>query len=290
MTEKDKIQSQEPKKDYYIDDESKNMDREPIVESENYKPAGKLKDKVTLITGGDSGIGAATAILYAKEGAKVAFTYYSSDNDAQRTKERLEELGSDVMTFKGDVGDESFAQKVISDVTSHWGNIDVLVNHAGEQMYQESILDITAEQIDRTYRTNIFSMFYFTKAAFPYLNEGASIITTSSITAYKGNPNLIDYSGTNGAIVSFTRSLSQNKEIIDKKIRVNSVAPGPIWTPLIPATFPEEALAGWGKSGALGRPGEAYELAPAYVYLASDDSSYVTGQTIHVNGGEVING
>ena len=290
MTEKDKIQSQEPKKDYYIDDESKNMDREPIVESEKYKPAGKLKDKVTLITGGDSGIGAATAILYAKEGAKVAFTYYSSDNDAQRTKERLEELGADVLTFKGDVGDESFAEKVISDITSEWGNIDVLVNHAGEQMYQESILDITAEQIDRTYRTNIFSMFYFTKAAFPYLNEGASIITTSSITAYKGNPNLIDYSGTNGAIVSFTRSLSQNKEIIEKKVRVNSVAPGPIWTPLIPATFPEEALAGWGKSGALGRPGEAYELAPAYVYLASDDSSYVTGQTIHVNGGEVING
>lgn len=290
MSDKDKIKTQEPKKDYYINDESNNMDREPIVESEKYKPADKLKGKVTLITGGDSGIGAATAILYAKEGARVAFTYYSSDNDAKNTKNRLEEIGADVLVFKGDVGDEDFSNQVIKEIANKWGSIDVLVNHAGEQMYQKSILDITAEQIDRTYRTNIFSMFYFVKAAFPHLNEGASIITTSSITAYRGNPVLMDYAGTNGAIVSFTRSLSQNEEILDKKIRVNSVAPGPIWTPLIPATFPEEALESWGKSGALGRAGEAYELAPAYVYLASDDSSYVTGQTIHVNGGEIVNG
>ena len=290
MAEKDKIKTQEPKKDYFINDESENMNREPIIESENYKAAGKLTNKVTLITGGDSGIGAATAILYAKEGAKVAFTYYSSDKDAKRTKNRIEEIGTDVMVFKGDVGDEDFAHTVLDEVSSEWGSIDVLVNHAGEQMYQASILDITAEQIDRTYRTNIFSMFYFVKAAFPHLSDGASIITTSSITAYRGNPVLMDYAGTNGAIVSFTRSLSQNKEITDKKIRVNSVAPGPIWTPLIPATFPEDSLASWGKSGALGRPGEAYELAPAYVYLASDDSSYVTGQTIHVNGGEIVNG
>lgn len=290
MSENDKIKTQEPKKDYYIDDESKNMDREPKIESDSYKAAGKLKDKVTIITGGDSGIGAATAILFAKEGAKVAFTYYSSDNDAERTKKRLEEIGADVLVFKGDVGDEDFSKEVIAGVTNEWGNIDVLVNHAGEQMYQASILDITAEQVDRTYRTNIFSMIYFTKAAFPSLNEGASVITTSSITAYRGNPTLMDYAGTNGAIVSFTRSVSQNKEFTDKKIRVNSVAPGPIWTPLIPATFPEEVLADWGKSGSLGRPGEAFELAPAYVYLASSDSSYVTGQTIHVNGGEVVNG
>ena len=273
-----------------MDDESKNMDRKPLIESDTYKAAGKLEGKVTLITGGDSGIGAATAILFAKEGAKVAFTYHSSDEDATRTENRLKEIGAEVLVFKGDVGDESFAEEVISSLTDKWGNIDVLVNHAGEQRYQASITDIKAEQIDRTYRTNIFSMFYFVKAAFNHLSEGASIINTSSTTAYKGNPTLIDYSGTNGARVSFTRSLAQNQEILDKKIRVNSVAPGPIWTPLIPSTFPEEALEEFGKDGALGRPGEAYELAPAYVYLASDDSSYVTGQTIHVNGGVIVNG
>lgn len=273
-----------------MEDESKNMDREPVVESENYKPAGKLKNKVAIITGGDSGIGAATAILFAKEGAKVAFVYYSSDNDAERTETRLKEITSEVKRFKGDVGDESFTQQVVYEVVKEWGQIDVLVNHAGEQMFQYSIKDISAEQIDRTYRTNVFSMFYFVKAAMPHFSEGASIINTSSITAYQGNPNLMDYSGTNGARVAFTRSLAQNKEITDKKIRVNSVAPGPIWTPLIPSTFPDEELAGWGKDGALGRPGEAFELAPAYVYLASDDSSYVSGQTIHVNGGVVVNG
>lgn len=290
MTEEDKVKTQEPKKDYFMDDESKNMNRKPKVESDTYNPAEKLKDKVTLITGGDSGIGAATAILFAKEGAKVAFTYHSSDEDAETTENRLKEIGAEVLVFKGDVGDESYAKEVVDKVVSEWGNIDVLVNHAGEQRYQASILDISAEQIDRTYRTNIFSMFYFVKAALPHLSEGASIINTSSITAYKGNPELMDYAGTNGARVSFTRSLAQNQEILDKKIRVNSVAPGPIWTPLIPATYPDEELASWGKDGALERPGEAYELAPAYVYLASEDSSYVTGQTIHVNGGVIVNG
>lgn len=290
MAEQDKIKTQKPKKEYFMDDESQNMDRKPKIESDTYKSADKLKGKVAIVTGGDSGIGAATSILYAKEGAKVAFTYHSSDDDAKRTENRLKEIGADVLVFKGDVGDESYANDVINKVIETWGTIDVLVNHAGEQRYQSSILDITAEQIDRTYRTNVFSMFYFVKAALPHLTEGASIINTSSITAYKGNPNLMDYSGTNGARVSFTRSLAQNKEIVDQKIRVNSVAPGPIWTPLIPSTFPEDALEDWGKDGALGRPGEAFELAPAYVYLASDDSSYVTGQTIHVNGGIIING
>ncbi|MEC6747378.1 SDR family oxidoreductase [Marinilactibacillus sp. XAAS-LB27] len=290
MTEENIVKTQEPKKDYLIDDESENMRREPVVENEEYKSADKLKDKVAIITGGDSGIGAATAILFAKEGAKVAFTYHSSDDDAEKTKNRLQEIGAEVLVFKGDVGDEKHATEVTQEVVSKWGSIDILVNHAGEQMYQESILDITAEQVDRTYRTNIFSMIYFVKAVFPHMNEGGKIINTSSVTAYKGNPNLLDYSGTNGAIVSFTRSLSQNQEFTNKKIRVNTVAPGPIWTPLIPATFPQEEIASWGKDGALGRPGEAYELAPAYVFLASDDSSYVTGQTIHVNGGVVVNG
>lgn len=290
MSEKDKIKTQQPKEGYLMDDESSNMKREPIVESDSYKAGGKLEGKKTLITGGDSGIGAATAILFAKEGADVAFTYYSSDEDAEKTKKRLEEIGAKVKVAKGDVGDENFAKQVIQDVVDEWGSIDVLVNHAGEQHVQESILDISAEQLDRTYRTNLFSMFYFIKAALPHMNEKGSIINTTSVTAYKGNPILMDYSGSNGAITSFTRSLAQNQEIVDKKIRVNMVAPGPIWTPLIPATFPEEKLASWGKDGAIQRPGEAYELAPAYVYLASEDSSYVTGQTIHVNGGVIVNG
>ncbi len=290
MSEEEKIQTQEPKKNYLMNDETENMRREPIVENDQYKPAGKLEGKTAVITGGDSGIGAATAILFAKEGAKVAFTYYSSDDDAEKTKNRLEEIGADVLVFKGDVGDESFAQQTVSEIKDKWGNIDVLVNHAGEQHYQSSITDITAEQIDRTYRTNIYSMFYFVKAAFPHMNEGGSIINTSSITAYEGSHYLMDYSGTNGAVVSFTRSLSNNTEIVDKKIRVNSVAPGETWTPMIPATFPKDVLAGWGKKSALKRPGEAYELAPAYVFLASDDASYITGQTIHVNGGRIVNG
>lgn len=286
----EKIDTQKPKKGYLMDDETENMDRKPQVESDSYKPAGKLEGKTALITGGDSGIGAATAILFAKEGANVAFTYYSSDDDAENTRKRLEEIGARVLVEKGDVGDEAFARTTIAKVMENFGMIDVLVNHAGEQHVKETIEDITAAQIDRTFRTNIFSMFYFIKAAMPYFNEGASIINTTSVTAYKGNPTLLDYSATNGAITSFTRSLSQNDAIIQKKIRVNMVAPGPIWTPLIPATFSKEQLESWGKDGALGRPGEAYELAPAYVYLASSDSSYVTGQTIHVNGGIILNG
>ncbi len=252
--------------------------------------AGKLKGKKTLITGGDSGIGQAAALAFAKEGADVAIVYFESDQDADFTENRIKELGQKALVFKGDVGDESFAKETVAKVIAEWGALDVLVNNAGEQHYQEKIGDITAEQLDRTFRTNIFGMFYMTKAAMPHLSEGASIINTSSITAYRGSSTLLDYSATKGAIVSFTRSLSQNSEVTEKKIRVNSVAPGPIWTPLIPATFPEKKLEKWGKDGALERPGQPYELAPAYVYLASSDSSYVTGQTIHVNGGVVVNG
>ncbi len=286
------------------------MDRKPLIESDTYKAAGKLEGKVTLITGGDSGIGAATAILFAKEGAKVAFTYHSSDEDATRTENRLKEIGAEVLVFKGDVGDESFAEEVISSLTYKWGTIDVLVNHAGEQRYQASITDIKAEQIDRTYRTNIFSMFYFVKAALNHLSEGASIINTSSITAYKGNPTLMDYSGANGARVSFTRSLAQNQEILDKKIRVNSVAPGPIWTPLIPSTFPEDDYCIGNVPGGKKRPQypqkRLWKSLERTVHLVDPEKrmnlllpmftslpmipSYVTGQTIHVNGGVIVNG
>ena len=290
MSKKPTIPTQKPKTGYLMNDESKNMDRKPIIENDSYKASEKLKGKTALINGGDSGIGAAIAILFAKEGANVAFTYYSSDDDAKRTEKRLKELGAKVLVLKGDSGDEEFVKKAVKQVKDDLGNIDVLVNHAGEQHTKESILDITAAQIDRTFRTNVFSMFYFVKAALPFLNENASIINTTSVTAYKGNPILLDYSASNGAVTSFTRSLAQNDEMVEKKIRVNMVAPGPIWTPLIPATFSKEQLEGWGEDGALKRPGEAYELAPAYVYLASEDSSYVTGQTLHVNGGVIVNG
>lgn len=282
--------SQEPKKAYLMSDATADVPQEIETEDPNYKPAGKLKDKNTIITGGDSGIGRATAIAFAKEGANVAIVYHENDEDAEKTKDRLKDLGVNVLAIKGDVGDEDFVVQVVKEVTDEWGQIDVLVNHAGEQHVQEKIEDITAEQIDRTFRTNVYSMHYFVKAALPYLSEGSSIINTASITAYKGKPILLDYSASNGAVVSFTRALSQHSQILDKKIRVNGVAPGPILTPMIPATFNEEQLKSWGKSGALGRPGKAYELAGAYVYLASSDSSYVSGQMLHVNGGEIING
>lgn len=285
-----KVETQTPKKGYLIDDESKNVHPAPKIVSDDYKPADKLLDKVAIVTGGDSGIGASTALYFAKEGADVVFTYYDEEEDAARMVDLIEAEGRQVVSIKGDVGSESFAEEVVKTTVAKFGKIDILVNVAGEQHVQEHLTDITAAQLDRTFRTNIFSNFYFVKAALPHLTTGASIINTASITAYQGSPALLDYSSTKGAIVSFTRSLSQNQDLLDRKIRVNAVAPGPIWTPLIPATFTEEQLENWGDTVPLGRSGEAYELAPAYVYLASSDSSYVSGQTIHVNGGTVING
>lgn len=285
-----KVETQTPKKGYLIDDESKNVHPAPKIVSDDYKPADKLLDKVAIVTGGDSGIGASTALYFAKEGADIVFTYYDEEEDAARMVDLIEAEGRQVVSIKGDVGSESFAEEVVKTTVAKFGKIDILVNVAGEQHVQEHLTDITAAQLDRTFRTNIFSNFYFIKAALPHLTTGASIINTASITAYQGSPALLDYSSTKGAIVSFTRSLSQNQDLLDRKIRVNAVAPGPIWTPLIPATFTEEQLENWGDTVPLGRSGEAYELAPAYVYLASSDSSYVSGQTIHVNGGTVING
>lgn len=285
-----KVETQTPKEGYLIDDESKNVHPAPKIVSDDYKPADKLHDKVAIVTGGDSGIGASTALYFAKEGADIVFTYYDEEEDAARMVDLIEAEGRQVVSIKGDVGEESFAEEVVKTTVAKFGKIDILVNVAGEQHVQEHLTDITAAQLDRTFRTNIFSNFYIIKAALPHLTTGASIINTASITAYQGSPALLDYSSTKGAIVSFTRSLSQNQDLLDRKIRVNAVAPGPIWTPLIPATFTEEQLENWGDTVPLGRSGEAYELAPAYVYLASSDSSYVSGQTIHVNGGTVING
>lgn len=264
------------------------MNPQPKSVDDNYRGSGKLNGKVAIVTGGDSGIGKAVSIYFAKEGADIAISYLDEDEDAKETKELVEKEGRKCLLIRGDVGQEKHCKKMIEGVIDEFGKLDILVNNAGEQHPQKSLLDITDEQLQRTFRTNIFSIFYITKAALPHLKEGSAIINTASITAYKGSPGLLDYSATKGAIVSFTRSLSEN--LISKGIRVNGVAPGPIWTPLIPSTFSAEHVGSFGASQPMERPGQPHELAPAYVYLASDDSSYVSGQMIHVNGGEVLNG
>jgi len=254
----------------------------------NYKGSGKLDGKVAIITGGDSGIGRSVAAYYAKEGADVVIVYLNEHDDAQKTKELVENEGRKCLTIDGDIGDETFCNKVVEKTVAEFGKVNILVNNAAEQHPQNSLLDITAEQLEKTFRTNIFSMFYLTKATLPHLSKGDTIINTTSITAYKGNETLIDYSSTKGAITSFTRSLSQS--IATQGIRVNGVAPGPIWTPLIPSTFDSQKVASFGADTPFKRAGQPSELAPAYVYLASDDSSYVTGQIIHINGGHIVNG
>ncbi|WP_054957057.1 SDR family oxidoreductase [Paenibacillus dakarensis] len=264
------------------------MNPRPEFESSQYQAAGKLEGKVALITGGDSGIGRAVAVYYAKEGADVAIVYLNEHKDAEETKQQVEQEGRKCILIPGDIGDDAFCKESVKQTVDQLGKLDILVNNAAEQHPQNSIEDITKEQLERTFRTNILGMFFMTQAAMPHLGQGSSIINTASITAYRGSPKLIDYSSTKGAIVSFTRSLSMN--LAEKGIRVNGVAPGPIWTPLIPSTFPAEEVSKFGASQPMKRPGQPEELAPAYVYLASSDSSYVSGQIIHVNGGEVING
>ncbi|WP_018662428.1 SDR family oxidoreductase [Heyndrickxia acidiproducens] len=272
--------------------------RQPGVETEmnpqpenvkgSYHGSGKLDGKVALITGGDSGIGKSVAIYFAKEGANVAICYLSENEDAKNTKELVEKEGRECLIISGDIGSEEHCQNAVQQVISQFSKLDILVNNAAEQHPQKSILDITEEQMIKTFRTNIFSQFFMVKAALPHLKKGSSIINTASVTAYKGNPQLLDYSSTKGAIVSFTRSLSAS--LVSQGIRVNGVAPGPIWTPLIPSTFSAEQVKKFGANVPMQRPGQPSELAPAYVYLASDDSSYVTGQMIHVNGGTILNG
>jgi NAD(P)-dependent dehydrogenase (short-subunit alcohol dehydrogenase family) len=264
------------------------MHPEPEFESPNYRPGGKLTGKSALITGGDSGIGRAAAIAFAKEGADLAIVYLDEHKDAELVKRRVEELGRKCVLIPGDIGDEQFCISAVEKAVKELDKLDILVNNAAEQHPQQSLEDISAEQLQATFRTNIFSMFYLSKAALKHLKKGSAIINTASITAYEGNPTLIDYSSTKGAIVSFTRALANN--IAKKGIRVNAVAPGPIWTPLIPSTFDAEKVSKFGADTPLGRPGQPSELAPAYVYLASEDSSYVSGQTIHINGGTVVNG
>jgi len=260
----------------------------PRSKAREYIPAGKLSEKAAVITGADSGIGRAVAVMFAKEGADVAVMYLQEHKDAQETKRLVEEAGRKCLLISGDVGDSAFCAQAIRSAVDQLGHLEILVNNAAEQHVQQRPEDITDEQLERTFRTNIFAYFYMVRESLRHMQAGATIINTTSVTAYRGNPSLLDYSSTKGAIVAFTRSLAL--ALTDLQIRVNGVAPGPIWTPLIPATFPEQKVEGFGADAPMGRPGQPDEVAPCYVFLASDDSSYMTGQVLHPNGGWVING
>jgi len=263
------------------------MRQQPDSGDNTYKAAGKLKGKVALITGGDSGIGRAVAMAFAKEGADVAIVYLNEHEDAQETQRQVEEEGRRAVLIAGDIGDEQFCREAVEQTVEELGGLDILVNNAAEQHPQKDIRNVSAYQLERTFRTNIFSQFFFVKAALNHMKEGSTIINTTSVTAFRGSAQLLDYSATKGAIVAFTRSLSE--ALADKKIRVNAVAPGPIWTPLIPSTFPPDKVEKFGSDVPMGRAGQPGEVAPCYVFLASTDSSYMTGQTLHPNGGEIVN-
>lgn len=260
----------------------------PQDRMEKYKAAGKLEGKAMLISGGDSGIGRAVAIGAAKEGADVAIIYLEEDEDAETTKRLVEKAGGTCLLLEGDVGEKSFCEQAVEQTVERFGRLDILINNAAEQHVQEHFEDISAEQLERTFRTNLFSVFYLTQAALKHLKKGASIINTVSITAYKGQEVLMDYSATKGALVALTRSLSQS--LIKKGIRVNGVAPGPIWTPLIPASFSAKEVKDFGKDTPMERPGQPDEVAPCFLFLASEDASYIAGQVLHPNGGTIVNG
>jgi len=264
------------------------MDPRPEFIKESYRPSGKLEGKIALITGGDSGIGRAVSVHFAKEGADIAIVYLDEMDDALETKRLVEKAGQKCLLLPGDVKVEAFCKDAVKQTVKEYGRLNILVNNAGMQVPQKDLKKITSEQLTVTFETNIFPYFYFAQAALDYLQEGDAIINTTSVTAYRSSPGLIDYSATKGAITTFTRSLATN--LASKKIRVNAVAPGPVWTPLIVSTFEEEKIKKFGKETAMQRAGQPSELGPAYVFLASDDASFITGQVIHVNGGEVVNG
>jgi len=263
----------------------KMMNPAPAVDNPNYKASGKLMNKVAIITGGDSGIGRAIAIAFAKEGADVLIAYYSEEEDANETLNMVQNAGRRCVLVKCDLKDETSSKKVVNTAITEFGHIDILVNNIAVQYPQNSIEDITSEQLNNTFATNVLSYFYMTKAVLPHLSCGSSIINTTSVTAYAGSPTLIDYSATKGAIVSFTRSLSLS--LAQNGIRVNAVAPGPVWTPLIVSSMNEQDVAKFGSDVPFGRAAQPFEIAPAYVYLASDDSAYMSGQVLHINGGVI---
>ena len=266
----------------------KNMNPIPETDPIKYPKEGKLKGKVALITGGDSGIGKATALLFAKEGADIVIAYLSETKDAKQTQKEVESYSRKCTLIKGDLGKENHCKKVIETAIKNHKKIDIIVNNAGLHWEAESIEDISTEQLSKTFQNNFFSYFWITKYAIPYLKKGASIINTSSVTAYRGSPKLIDYSATKGAIISFTRSLSAN--LIEKGIRVNAVAPGPIWTPLISSSFKPKKNSEFGSDSPMKRAGMPNEVAPSFLFLATDDSSFISGQVLHPNGGEIVNG
>jgi NAD(P)-dependent dehydrogenase (short-subunit alcohol dehydrogenase family) len=265
------------------------MNPQPQYDRDSYQGSGKLKGKVALITGGDSGIGRSVAVLYAKEGADVAIVYLDEHEDAEKTKQSVEAVGQKCLLIPGDISSEKFCQEAVQKTVDELGKLDILVNNAAEQYMEnpETLEDIDSSRLGSIFSTNIFSMFYFCKAAIPHLSEGSAIINTTSINAYKGNAPLLSYSTTKGAILAFTRSLSQS--LLKKGIRVNGVAPGPIWTPFIPDAFDAEKVEGFGKQVPMQRPGQPVEVATSFVFLASEDSSYFAGQVLHPNGGAVVN-
>lgn len=273
------------------------QDREPGVQTKmhpepevmpRFPGSNRLAGKTAIVTGGDSGIGQAVAILFAREGANVAILYLDETEDARRTAKLVSDEGGASLTIAGDVGDEQFCRKAVQQVVDRFGGIDVLVNNAAEQHPKKDVTEISAEQLEKTFRTNIFGYFFMTQAALPHMPEGGAIVNTTSVTAYRGSKQLLDYSSTKGAIVAFTRALAQS--LVEREIRVNGVAPGPIWTPLIPSTFDEKKVKSFGSHVPMGRPGEPNEVAPCHLFLACEDSSYMTGQVLHPNGGEIVGG
>ena len=278
--------SKEPKQNHQPGKENK-MDPRPEYIKKTYKASGKLAGKKALITGGDSGIGRAVAIHFAKEGADVAVVYLEEDQDAEETKSLVEAEGRSCILIKGDIKNQDFCQKAVEKTVKTFGLLNILVNNAAQQFPQQELTEITEKQLDITFRTNLYSYFYFAIEALKHMKEGDSIINTSSVTAYRGSKHLLDYSSTKGAITTFIRSLGTN--LAEKNIRVNGVAPGPVWTPLIVSSFDKEHIKEFGKETPMGRAGQPSEIAPAYVFLASDDASFITSQVIHINGGEVIN-
>lgn len=272
-------QSQQPGLEYL-------MNPRPVFDNPHYKGSGKLKDKVAIITGGDSGLGRAAAIAFVKEGAKVVIPYYNEHIDANETKQYIEQLGGECLLLSGDIAEKGFCKKIVAETLNRFGKINILVNNAGVQYQQDSLETICDEQFDRTMKVNVYGMFYLTKEVLPYLNSGDSIINLTSVTTFFGNPQLIDYVTTKGAIVGFTRALARNLAL--KNIRVNAIAPGFFWTPLQPACWVKEKIPSLGADAAMARGAMPYELAPTFVFLASDDSSYVTGQVIHNNGGQIM--
>lgn len=264
------------------------MKPRPESLQKNHAGSGKLAGKTAVITGGDSGIGRSVAVAYAKEGADVVIAYLEEHRDAEETARLVREAGGRCIILAGDVGTEHFCKRVIATTHKHFKRVDIIVNNAAEQHPKKLITNITRKQLERTFRTNVYAMFYMTQAALRFLKRGARIINTTSVTAYRGSPGLLDYSATKGAVVSFTRSLSQ--QLVNKGIHVNAVAPGPIWTPLIPASFSATHVAAFGSETPMKRPGQPDEVAPCFVFLATSDSAYMTGQVLHPNGGEIING